>query len=102
MLPDVRRESGRHLGLIDSHVYWQPARLIVHLVNLTNPGAWRPPLYELVPIAPLHVRVRLTGGVVGRSARLLVAHGTAVLSVDDGCANFEILTVLDHEVVVAS
>jgi len=31
-----------------------------------------------------------------------MAYGTAVLSVDHGWANFEVQTVLDHEVVVVS
>src|SRR5262249_20380396 len=39
-------------GLIDCHLYRQAGSLIVHLVNLTNEGAWRGPVDELVPVGP--------------------------------------------------
>jgi len=87
-------------GLVDCHLYWQPGRLILHVVNLSHPGAWRPPLHELVAIGPLRVRIKLPADVAGRSARLLVADATAALSVEDGWASVELPTVVDHEVVV--
>jgi hypothetical protein len=89
-------------GLVDCHLYEQTGRLILHLVNLTNPGTWRPPVHELAPVGPLHVRVRVPQGVVGRSAHLLVADETTALSTNDGWADFQIRTILDHEVVVVS
>jgi hypothetical protein len=89
-------------GLVDCHVYQQPGRLILHVVNLSHPGAWRPPLHELVAIGPLRVRVKLPADVAGRSARLLVADATAALGVEDGWASVELPTVVDHEVVVLS
>jgi hypothetical protein len=89
-------------GLIDCHAYAQTGRLILHLVNLTNPGTWRPPLHELVPVGPLKVRVQLLEGVVGQTAHLLVANTTVTPSVDDGWAHFEVPTILDHEVVVVA
>jgi len=60
-------------GMLDCHLYRQPGRLVLHLVNLTNPGAWRPPLHELIPVGPLRVRVRLAEDVGGGAARFLVA-----------------------------
>ena len=72
----------------------------MHLVNLSNPGAWRPALHELIPVGPFTVSVQLPEGVGGRSARLLVADGPAPTTVADGWATFEVPTVLDHEVVV--
>ena len=33
----------RGAGLIDCHLYRQPGRLILHLVNLSNEGTWRSP-----------------------------------------------------------
>ena len=33
-------------GLIDCHLYRQPGRLILHLVNLSNAGTWRQPVHE--------------------------------------------------------
>ena len=89
-------------GLLDCHLYEQTGRLILHLVNLTNPGAWRPPVHELVPVGPLRVRVQVPEGVVGRSAQLLVAEQTTALSINDGWAEFEVKAILDHEVIVVS
>lgn len=89
-------------GLVDCHLYAQPGRLILHLVNLTNPGAWRQPLHELIPIGPLRVAVQLGEGVSGESAQLLVAGGTAACAVEDGWARFDVPSVLDHEVVVVA
>jgi Hypothetical glycosyl hydrolase 6 len=89
-------------GLLDCHLYEQTGRLILHLVNLTNPGAWRPPVHELVPVGPFRVRVQVPEGVVGRSAQLLVAEQTTPLSIDDGWAEFEVKAILDHEVIVVS
>src|SRR5512144_1122896 len=42
-------------GLIDCHVYTQPGRTIVHLVNLTSEAAWRAPVEELIRIGPCTV-----------------------------------------------
>jgi hypothetical protein len=89
-------------GLLDCHLYEQTGRLILHLVNLTNPGAWRPPVHELVPVGPLRVRVQVPEGVVGRSAQLLVAEQTTALSINDGWAEFDVKAILDHEVIVVS
>jgi hypothetical protein len=89
-------------GLIDCHAYAQTGRLIVHLVNLTNPGTWRPPLHELVSVGPLRVRAQLPEGVLGRTGHLLVADSPAALSLDGGWAELHVPTVLDHEVVVVS
>lgn len=89
-------------GLIDCHLYQQPGRVILHLVNLTNPGAWRPPVHELVSTGPFHVKVQLPEGVVGNSARLLVAGRDSTLIPDGGWAAFTVESILDHEVVVVS
>lgn len=87
-------------GLVDCHVYRQPGRVILHLVNLTSAGTWRQPVHELIPIGPLHVGVRRPQDVRGRRARLLVA-GTAVAAgTTAGWSRFDVKAVLDHEVVV--
>ena len=49
-------------GLIDCHLYRQPGRLILHLVNLTSAGSWRSPVDELIPVGPVKVRVKLPQG----------------------------------------
>ncbi|MFN8635237.1 MAG: alpha-amylase family protein [Chloroflexota bacterium] len=87
-------------GLVDCHLYRQSGRLVLHLVNLTNDGAWRQPVHELIPVGPFAVKVKLTDGVSGTSARLLVAESSAACVVADGWATFEVPRILDHEVVV--
>jgi len=87
-------------GLLDCHLYEQQGRLVLHLVNLTNSGTWRSPIDELMPVGPLQVRVKLPRGVPGRTAKLLVSAGTAAVAASQGWAEFEVKSILDHEVVV--
>jgi hypothetical protein len=87
-------------GLIDCHLYTQPGRLILHLVNLTSAGTWRAPVYEFMPVGPLHIKVRLPVGVRGSKARFLVAGCTKSSPLMKGWASFEVSSVLDHEVIV--
>jgi hypothetical protein len=88
------------VGVVDCHLYRQPDRLVLHLVNLSNPGAWRQALHELIPVGPFSVSVQLPEGIGGRSALLLVGNGTIETTVADGWASFEVASILDHEVVV--
>ncbi len=90
----------RGAGLVDCHLYRQPGRLILHLVNLISAGTWKGPIDELIPIGPLQVKVKLPADVKGKSAQLLVAGRTAAAGIRDGWATFEVRSVLDHEVVV--
>jgi hypothetical protein len=87
-------------GLIDCHLYRQPGRLILHLVNLTNEGTWRAPLDELIAVGPLTVRVKLPDDVKGHGGQYLVSKGKPSVAVKQGWATFEVKSVLDHEVVV--
>ncbi|QIN83286.1 Tat pathway signal protein [Rubrobacter tropicus] len=87
-------------GLIDCHPYGQPGRLVLHLVNLTNAGAWPALLDELVPVGPLKARVRLPEGVDAGRVRLLVSGHETEGHVKDGWATIDIPSVTDHEVVV--
>ena len=89
-------------GLIDCHLYQQPGRLILHLVNLTSAGTWRAPVDQLIPIGPLQVRVKLPSGIAGRTARRLVSSGAQAITPRQGWAEFELRSILDHEVVVVS
>jgi hypothetical protein len=90
----------RGRGLIDCELYQQPGRLILHLVNLTSAGTWRPPVHELIPVGPFQVRIRLEGGVRPRTLRRLVSRGTSPIVPREEWVEFEIESVLDHEVVV--
>jgi hypothetical protein len=87
-------------GLIDGHLYRQPGRAILHLVNLTNAGTWRAPVDELIPVGPLNVSVRLPADVRGTTLRLLVSGQTASAATSAGWCRFELKSLLDHEVVV--
>lgn len=89
-------------GLVDCHLYQQPGRLILHLVNLTSAGTWRSPVDELIPIGPLQVRIKLPAAVAGRTARRLVSVGAAAVAVRQGWAELQVKSILDHEVVVLS
>ncbi len=89
-------------GFLDGHLYRQPGRLILHLVNLTNAGTGRQPVDEFISVGPLEVRVKLPEDVRGEHARFLVAGKTVSASVSAGWSRFEIGSILDHEVVVLS
>jgi hypothetical protein len=87
-------------GLIDCHLYHQPGRLILHLVNLTNAGTWRQPVHELIPVGPLRVKVKLNADVRGKKLRLLVSHQKPAKVIHGGWLTVELRSVLDHEVLV--
>jgi hypothetical protein len=87
-------------GLIDCHLYEQPGRLILHLVNLTSEATWRAPVDELIRVGPFKVKVRLPQGTARPSARLLVAGRQQPVRPDGGMASFDVESILDHEVAV--
>lgn len=87
-------------GLIDCYVYTQAGRMILHLVNLTNAGTWRAPVDELIRVGPFQVRVKLPGDLRGRNVKLLVAGRKISARVKNGWSDFEIGSILDHEVAV--
>jgi hypothetical protein len=87
-------------GLVDCHLYRQPGRMILHMVNLTSAGTWRAPVHELIAVGPLTVRVRLDAGVAGRALKRLVARRDEGLAPRDGWVAFDVPSLLDHEVVV--
>jgi hypothetical protein len=86
------------VGILDCHLYSQPGRLILHIVNLTNTtGA---PLYEIVPIGPAVVRVKLPDGMTGSTVRSLVSKAELSCKIEDGCAVFTIDRISDHDVLI--
>jgi hypothetical protein len=88
-------------GLIDCHLYHQPGRFILHLVNLTSAGTWRAPVHELIPVGPLQVTVRLQPDVKGAGrTRSLVTGRNVPGRISDGKIHFEIPAIEDHEVIV--
>lgn len=87
-------------GLIDCHLYRQPGRAILHLVNLTSAGTWRSPVHELIPVGPLAVSVKLPEGVPGRTVRLTVSGDSPAPTRRDGWVRFQVTSISDHEVAV--
>ncbi|MGH9372280.1 MAG: Tat pathway signal protein [Vicinamibacterales bacterium] len=87
-------------GLIDCHLYEQPGRMILHMVNLTSEATWRAPLVELIRVGPFKVTVRLPQRGTARRARLLVSGGEKPLTVEGGLGVVGMDSILDHEVIV--
>ena len=87
-------------GLVDCHVYSQPGRVMVHLVNLTNEAAWRGPMDEFIPVGPLAMRIRLPRDIRGRAAKLLVSGATPAVATQQGWTTLEIPRLVDHELVI--
>jgi hypothetical protein len=88
-------------GLIDCHLYRQQDRLVLHLVNLTRAGTWRTPVEELIPVGPLTVRMKVPEEVTWKRLLLTVSAETVMpVHQEGGWVQFEVKSVLDHEVVV--
>ena len=87
-------------GLIDCHLYQQPGRSVLHMVNLTSEATWRAPLDELIRVGPFKITMPVPAGQTKPRARLLVAGGTPAVEVAGGRASLEIASILDHEVIV--
>ena len=87
-------------GLIDCHLYEQPRRMILHIVNLTSEATWRAPVDELIRVGPFKVTARLPSQLTRPRARSLVSAAERPVRVSDGAATIDIDWILDHEVVV--
>jgi hypothetical protein len=87
-------------GLLDVHLFRQPGRLVLHVVNLTNPAAFRPYATELYAVGPLRVRVAKPQDLAPTRARLLVAGGDGPCAVEGDWIGLTLESVSDHEVVV--
>jgi hypothetical protein len=87
-------------GLVDCHLYQKSEKLILHIVNLTNPAAWRKPMDELIEIGPLKVKVKLPGTNRGEKLKALVSNQKISAKISNGFAEFMVKSILDHEVIV--
>jgi len=87
-------------GFIDCHLYAQPARRILHLVNLTSEATWRAPLDELIRVGPFDVSVDVPASIARGTVRLLVAGQTIKAALSNGRAAFRVDAIDDHEVAV--
>jgi hypothetical protein len=87
-------------GLLDCHLYRQRDRLVLHVVNLTNPAAFRPYATDLYPVGPLRVRVEKPSDLTPVRARRLVAGGESPCAIEGDWITLRLEPILDHEVVV--
>ncbi|HEY3755698.1 MAG TPA: alpha-amylase family protein [Opitutaceae bacterium] len=87
-------------GLIDCHLYREPGRILLHLINLTNAGTWRAPTDELIPVGPVRVRVRTDSGLRGENVRLLVAGQSISARSADGWSEWSLPSLREHELAV--
>ncbi len=87
-------------GLIDCHLYRQPDRLVLHLVNLTSAGTWRSPVHELISVGPLEIGVKIPREVHGRAVRYLVSGERKPVARRGDWAIFEVASLTDHEIAV--
>lgn len=89
-------------GLIDCHLYQQPGRLVLHILNLNNSGSWRAPIDELIPMSPVRIVLPRPHGTAYRTARFLVSGQRRAVRVNGSQIEFETGPILDHEVAVIS
>jgi len=88
-------------GLIEAHPYRQEHSLQIHLVNFTNPDAWRAPVHELLPAGPQTARLRVPQGkTITRDARCLVSGRSLPARREGGWVEVTLPEILDHEVIV--
>jgi hypothetical protein len=97
---DIIPLSVEGTGLVDCHLYEQPGRVILHIVNLTSEATWRAPVDELIRVGPFKVTVLLPRQLARPRARLLVAGGERPVAKAGDTATLNIDSIVDHEVVV--
>ncbi|MFN7931694.1 MAG: alpha-amylase family protein [Bryobacteraceae bacterium] len=78
-------------GFLDTHLYAQGNKQILHIVNLTN-ATWRAPLEEFIPVGPIQIKLKTPA----RTAQLLVQSKTIPIHSN----TLTIPTITDHEVAV--
>jgi hypothetical protein len=88
------------VGLLDIHLYEQKQNMILHIVNLTNQNTWKQPLDELIPVGPLHIKLKNRQRLKGEVRSLVSKKLTAQVS--EEYISFDIASILDHEVIVVS
>ncbi len=86
-------------GLVDCHLYRQPGRLVLHLVNLTSAGTWRTPVQEFIPVGPLRVKVKASAVAGGRVRSIVTGQGLAAVREGDWL-QFTVPSLTDHDVFV--
>jgi hypothetical protein len=60
-------------GLLDTRLYRQGDRLILHVINLTGVSASHGPVEDLVPVGPIRIRIFVPSSLRFKRVRLLVS-----------------------------
>lgn len=89
------------MGMFHCELYRQENRLILHVVNLTNPAAWRAPMREVIPSGPVRISLRIPSGIAGNRCIALVS-GKEISIQRGATAQFQLDSIADHEVLVIS
>ena len=85
-------------GLIDCRPWrTRDGEVVVHLVNLNNPNAWRTPVQELVPTTSVRLRLRTAHAM---NARALVSQSRLRVTRRGDWCEVAIPRIVDHEVIV--
>ncbi len=87
-------------GLLDIHLYRQPRRYLIHMVNCTNPNLFRPPATEITPVGAQELTLRLRKGETVNRARLLWRDEEIGVASKDSVATAVVPEVRAYEVVV--
>jgi hypothetical protein len=86
-------------GLIDCHLYQQPGRLILHLVNLSGCDGTSY-LEEHLAVGPLMISLKLGDGLRPGHAVCRVSGKVLPLVTKDEWASFELAQLVDHELII--
>jgi hypothetical protein len=85
-------------GLVETFAWETEAGFAIHLLNYTNPAAYRGWIREFYPIGPQEVRMIVPAGRGVTRVELLRAERDVPYRVGDGVLTFTIPGVLDYEV----
>ncbi len=86
-------------GLIDCHLYQQPDRLILHLINLSGcEGSTY--LEEHLPVGPIQITLKQRNGIRPKRAVCRVSGEVLPLTTNDEWACIELNQLVDHEVII--
>jgi hypothetical protein len=95
--PSPLRVTGQ--GMFDATVWEQKNSMTVHLVNLTNPMAMRPQMYELIASPPQSVEVEIPKGKRVARVHTLMKEGAMAHTLAGSTLKFHVQSVLDYEVI---
>lgn len=87
-------------GVLDVHPNRAGDRIVIHMVNLTDPNMWKGPTERIVPVGPQTVRVSLAGVDRCRGVRLVRADREVAFERTGGAVSFEVPGVDAYESAV--